>query len=240
MFNWLRVDDTHARFRIFRIDFLKDNKHKVNVMTGKMTPHKRLSFLYGAQTVFFPTMSDPKLSSNWTASWQNQQNGMGAQRRLRSAWASAQSRVFAVRMKKAWVLSYPSSALRRHWSDRADAQADLSLRWAHMPFSWFCHEAAQLVLLARLQLRFFSPDLAGEGDSLVKVSRGVWVTETTVAVTNASNKTNKRWTPTVIFVDGPEPLSSRHIESKNYYIERYSRVYTYNSPVMGLVLQKLW
>ena len=26
-----------------------------------------------------------------------------------------------------------------------DAQADLSLRWAHMPFCWFCHEAAQMV-----------------------------------------------------------------------------------------------
>ena len=26
----------------------------------------------------------------------------------------------------------------------ADAQADLSLRWAHMPFCWFCHEAAQV------------------------------------------------------------------------------------------------
>ena len=26
----------------------------------------------------------------------------------------------------------------------ADAQADLSLRWAHMPFCWFCHEAAHL------------------------------------------------------------------------------------------------
>ena len=29
--------------------------------------------------------------SVWAASWQNQQNGMCAQRRLRSAWASAQS-----------------------------------------------------------------------------------------------------------------------------------------------------
>ena len=28
------------------------------------------------------------------------------------------------------------------WSDWADAQADLSLRWAHMPFCWFSHEAA--------------------------------------------------------------------------------------------------
>ena len=31
------------------------------------------------------------------------------------------------------------------WSDWADAQADLSLHWAHMPFGSFCHEAAQLV-----------------------------------------------------------------------------------------------
>ena len=40
-------------------------------------------------------------------------------------------RVFAVRMKKAWVLSYPLSAHGRLWSDWADAQADLSLRWVH-------------------------------------------------------------------------------------------------------------
>ena len=43
-------------------------------------------------------------------------------------------RVFAVRMKKAQVLSYPLSAQRGLWSDWADAQADLSLRWAHRPF----------------------------------------------------------------------------------------------------------
>ena len=54
-------------------------------------------------------------------------------------------RVFAVRIKKAWVLSYPLSAQRRLWSDWADAQVDLSLRWAHMPFCWFCHVASQTV-----------------------------------------------------------------------------------------------
>ena len=58
-----------------------------------------------------------------------------AQRRLRSAWASA------------WVLSYPLSAQRRLWSDWADAQADLSLRWAHRSFCWFCHEAAHIKFL---------------------------------------------------------------------------------------------
>ena len=57
-------------------------------------------------------------------------------------------RVFAVRMKKALVLSYPMSAQRRLWSDWVDAQADLSLsRWAHRSFCWFCHEAAQMYLL---------------------------------------------------------------------------------------------
>ena len=40
-------------------------------------------------------------------------------------------------MKKAWVLSYPLSAQRRLWSDWADAQADLSLRWAHSHFVGF-------------------------------------------------------------------------------------------------------
>ena len=38
--------------------------------------------------------------------------------------------VFAVRMKKPWVLSYPLSVQRRLWSD-----------WA---FCWFCHEVAQM------------------------------------------------------------------------------------------------
>ena len=46
-------------------------------------------------------------------------------------------RVFAVCMKKPWVLSYPLSTQRRLWSDWADAQADLSLRWAHTHFVGF-------------------------------------------------------------------------------------------------------
>ena len=53
-------------------------------------------------------------------------------------------RVFAVRMKKTRVLSYPFCAQRRLWSDWVHAQADLSRRWAHMPFCWFCHEAAHV------------------------------------------------------------------------------------------------
>ena len=40
-------------------------------------------------------------------------------------------------MKKVWVLSYPLRAQQRLWSDWADAQADLSLRWAHSHFVGF-------------------------------------------------------------------------------------------------------
>ena len=46
-------------------------------------------------------------------------------------------RVFAVRMKKASVLSYPLSEQRKVGSDGADAQTDLSLRWAHSHFVGF-------------------------------------------------------------------------------------------------------
>ena len=53
-------------------------------------------------------------------------------------------RVFTVCMKKPWVFSYPLSAPRRLWSDWADAQADLSLSWAHRTFCWFCHDVAQM------------------------------------------------------------------------------------------------
>ena len=46
-------------------------------------------------------------------------------------------RVFAVSMKKHWALSYPLSAQQRLWSDRVEAQADLSFRWAHTHFVGF-------------------------------------------------------------------------------------------------------
>ena len=84
-------------------------------------------------------------ADNWATSWQNKQNdGAPSEDSDQPKHPPSLIRVFAVRMKKAWVLSYPLSAQRRLWSDWADAQADLRLRWAHMPFCWFCHEATQL------------------------------------------------------------------------------------------------
>ena len=57
-------------------------------------------------------------------------------------------RVFAGRMKKAWVLSYPLSAQQILWSGWANAQAGLGLRWAHMPFCWFCRRLAHIFMIS--------------------------------------------------------------------------------------------
>ena len=96
----------------------------------------------------------------WAAAWQNQQsNCVPSEDSDQPGHLPSLIRVFAVRMKKPWVLSYPLSAQRRLWLDWADAQADLSLRWTHTHFvgfvmSWliyrirsFRQRALSLVLL---------------------------------------------------------------------------------------------
>ena len=81
----------------------------------------------------------------WAASWQNQQNEHApSEDSDQPGHPPSLIRVFAVRMKKPWVLSYLLSAQRRLWSDWADAQAGLSLHWAHAHFVGFCHEAAHI------------------------------------------------------------------------------------------------
>ena len=68
----------------------------------------------------------------WAATCQNQQSDCAASEDSdQPGHPPRLIRVFDVRMKKAWVLSYPLSANRILWSDWADAQADLSLRWSH-------------------------------------------------------------------------------------------------------------
>ena len=70
--------------------------------------------------------------------WQNQQNDCApSEDSDQPGHPPSLISVFAVRMKKPWALSYPLNAQRRLWSDWADAQADLSLRWAHSHFVGF-------------------------------------------------------------------------------------------------------
>ena len=74
----------------------------------------------------------------WAVTWQNQQNECAPSEDLdQPGHPPSLIRVFAVRMKKAWVLTYPLSAQRSLWSDWADAQADPSLRWALSHFVGF-------------------------------------------------------------------------------------------------------
>ena len=77
---------------------------------------------------------------------------MCAQRRLRPVWPESS-------LSALWVAKEPSflQADSEDWSDWADAQADLSLRWAHMPFCWFCHDAAHFVIYRNVQA--FGPGL---------------------------------------------------------------------------------
>ena len=60
-------------------------------------------------------------------------------------WLCAQRR-----LRSAWILSYPLNAQRRLWSDWANAQADLSLRWAHSHFVGFVMR--RLILSFRLTI----------------------------------------------------------------------------------------
>ena len=74
----------------------------------------------------------------WAATWQNQQNECApSEDSDQPEHPPSLIRVFAVRMKKPWVLSYSLRAQWRLWSDWADAQADLSLRWVHTHFVGF-------------------------------------------------------------------------------------------------------
>ena len=95
----------------------------------------------------------PVVPRIWAASWQNQQNDCApSEDSDQPGHPLGLIRVFTVRQ---WVAKDPSflhadsedSDQPGHplWSDLADAQADLSLRWVHMPFCLFCHEAAQFV-----------------------------------------------------------------------------------------------
>ena len=97
--------------------------------------------LISQRHVFQTEMESNRVScnlANWAAIWQNQQNDCApSEDSDQPGHPPSLIRVFAVHMKKHWVLSYPLSAQRRLWSDWADAHADLSLRWAHTHFVGF-------------------------------------------------------------------------------------------------------
>ena len=95
-------------------------------------------------------------TANWAATWRNQQNECApSQDSDHPGHPPSLIRVFAVRMKKAWVLSYPLSAQQRLWSDRVDAQAELSLRWAHSHFVGFVMSRLKWCAISEIDVSFY-------------------------------------------------------------------------------------
>ena len=83
----------------------------------------------------------------WAATWQNQQSDCApSEDSDQPGHPPSLLRVFAVRLKKPWVLSYPLSAQRRlirlgvcpSWSESSLGAQSLC---------WFCHVAAQIIYL---------------------------------------------------------------------------------------------
>ena len=79
----------------------------------------------------------------WDASRQNQHNETQISLDIRPVWSESSISAQWVHVAKDPSLLHTDS---EDWSDWASAQADLSLRWEHMPLCWFCREAAHFVL----------------------------------------------------------------------------------------------
>ena len=107
-------------------------------------------------------------------------------------------RVFPVHMKKAWVLNYPLNAQRRLWSDWVNAEADLSLRWAHMPFCSFL-------------------SWGGSKYSLYKHQRGFILWELNQKQILALCKFSSIYTCDTCFIFRELPEMSHKISSKTYH-----------------------
>ena len=113
----------------------------------KISPKAKLikQFKNPGEAIAFDTCTTAKFFVIWAASRQNQQCGCApSEDSDKPGHPPSLIRFFTVRMKKAWILGYPFSVQRRLWSDWVDAQADLSLRWAHTHFVGFCHEVAHM------------------------------------------------------------------------------------------------
>ena len=139
-------------------------------------------------------------------------------------------RVFAVRMKKHWVLGYPLSALQRLWSDWADARADLSLLSAH---------AILLVL-----------SWGGSDTHLICFSENIWAT----SWKNQQNHlcTQRRLKSTLTSAQSDQSLSCPHGETLDHWVslERIAKTLISRCPgwfessldaqVVVFVLSRCW
>ena len=109
---------------------MEEKKTSSNACKINMQKHEKHTAQF---SLMFPKRADHNAKQDWKT-----RDQMSRDMTKPTKWQCAQrrlgSRVFAVRMKKAYVFSYPLSAKRRLWSDWVDAKAYLSIRWVHSHF----------------------------------------------------------------------------------------------------------
>ena len=109
------------------------------------SPNQRIKYKTGSARLD-SVIAESCQTCKWAIAWQNQQNDMCTQQRLRSVWAFAQSDQSPL---SAWRNLGSLAAQWAHnedWSDWANAQADPSLCWVHRSYCWLCHSTAQIKL----------------------------------------------------------------------------------------------
>ena len=112
----------------------------------------------------------------WATSWQNQQLGCApSEDSDQPGHPPSLIRVFAVRMKKTWTLSYPLSAQRRlirlggcpGWSESS---------LGAQPHCWLCHEAAHMEVVNMTLAALHLADSAWQsGWSCLDLISWLWV-----------------------------------------------------------------
>ena len=85
-------------------------------------------------------INEPKRKEMYLLTWRPTKTQISL--RIRAVWL--ESSLFAWRH---CILGYPKCAQWRFWSECADAQADLNLRWAHMSEGTFSDVADQLYIV---------------------------------------------------------------------------------------------
>ena len=107
--------------------------HMINLNERYVAGPESNQWPLDSQSDSLSTLGDSAAMYTWAASWQNQQNCRCVQRRLRSAWASAQSdQSLRCPHEETWDTQLPIERTAKTLIRLGDSQADLSLRWAQM------------------------------------------------------------------------------------------------------------
>ena len=111
---WLPYGQSRSALSKHKLWPIMINSQRI-ILESPSLPHKLVHFVQDGALIW-------QFYAIWAAKRQNQQNDMCAQRRLRSAWVSAQSDQSSL-----WAQKVVKDPIFLHADSEADLQADLSL-----------------------------------------------------------------------------------------------------------------